>query len=647
MGNMTFKRKERWHRIKPSEAQLFALRVWANELAEHYDLDSQWIEKILIKTVDRLQFESDHRPKYPGNLILKDFRPSLVSALEALPVKDVKQLFSQDDEHLFQIRANEKKWRDLLRSPIPVQTFERILYVADDFKKYLSESTQDVVRYGQPTKFFHGSEWLQRTFTDCWQAPNLKSGVLDDFDSEGEEIIPPPELPSFAEVMEKNSRLIKAPKFDPDMKYRTGPREGVLIPGFRAQVGLFTGRNRPPEHEDLKKKLLAARRTKDFVEKLKALRLGLHHFSEDSFSHLVHVLKNRKKQNGIILAEKLVAECWNSFTKYLNPSQIDVLTETNLTYFGLPPYSSAAAHWFYGGSIHKTVFVMANLMEKIISGKWDEKIQTPLAGISEYFIDDETGDERFRCSYFQARAVCGADKVDAALRAIDNLRHEFHNTEVQVTNDLKGTPTLTEDLNRAKEVAFLDSRAIERIKAMGGYVVFPDGNRIPTLKEIVEQNPRPVGMIDDCAAFVPKIGKPILFNGVKQRTVIRFLFSRCDSKPKHSATLDEIIREVCTEEEAKDILRRRKVDPDSWRLDRTWFDGHAAWKTVLKRVPRDEGVLVQKSVSYYLDLSYGNEKPTEPLPKAEKASEKQKHGPGITFSPKAKNNKNKEKKKAV
>ncbi len=620
------------------------MRVWAKSLAAHYRLDAQWIEEILIKTAERLQFEHDHRRKYSGNLILKDFSPSLVEALEALPVDEVKKLFTQDDEHLLQLRENERRWHDLLRSPIPVQTFDRILYVADDFKTYLARATHDVVNRGQPLGFFRGSEWLQRTFTACWQTPKIEAGVLEDFD---DEIIQPPKLPSFAEIMEKNSHIIKAPEFDQSVKYRSRPREGVIYtPIYRSHIAIIKRKNPTPERAEFWAKHSSLTKTKDYADKIKALRLGLHRFSEDSFSLLVNVLKNRKNKNGVILAEKLVAECWNSFMKHLNPLQIDVLTGRGLDYFGFPNYSSEDYGWFYGGSTHITVFEMANLMEKIISGKWDEKIQVPLSGISEYFVDDETGEERFRCTYFQARAVCGAGKVDAALRAIDNLWGEFQSAKEQAKADITENTTAknNNELDRAKEAAFLDYRAIERIKAMGAYVVFPEGKRAPTLKEIIEQNPRPVGMIDDCAAFVPKNANPILFEGTKQRAVIRFLFSRCDSKPKYSATLEEIIRDVCTEEEANKIIKRRKVDPDSWRLDRTWFDGHSAWKTVLKRVPRDEGALVQKPLSYYLDLNYGNEESAPPPPKVKTPPKKQKHGPGITFSSNAKN---KSKKKAV
>lgn len=629
---------------------MFALRVWAHELAEHFDLDEKWTENVLIKTADRLGYENDFRRKYPGNEILKAFRPSLLNALESVPTDQVEKMFSQDDEHLLQLKLSENRWAELIRSPLPLQPFHRIVGAVEKFKKYLTDSTDDVINYGEPLKPFSESEWLQRFFTDCKLVPKIEDGLLSDYDGESDPIPLPPDLPSFAEIMERNAHLIKTPDFDSLRTYKNSPNERRKRPKhFRTKIGLLVHKKLTPAQEELRQRLLNAQEDEDFVKKEKDLRLALHNFSQDTFSYLAKVLKQRESQHNVILAERLVADCWNSFTKHLTPPQIDVLSRTSLTYFGLPEYPRGTASWIYGSTIHKQVFIMANLMEKIISADWDKKIQSPLEPIYDFFAtDDRDGTPRFRCSYFQARVVCGVEKVDSALRAFEALRDEYRASLHKVHDDIKETPAILNDNSKEKEVAFLDQRAIERIIAMGGYVVFPADKRQSTLKEIADETPRPIGMFNDCEAYFPKTGEPIYF-APKQRAVIRFLFSRCDSTPKYSATFEEIIRDVCTEEEAKRIFSLRKDDPDKWRIGSNWFSGgHPAWQTLLKRVPHDHAKYVQGETAYYLDFDYENKVSTElntknsksETQKANEINEPKKKGRGksITISPKSKAN---------
>lgn len=631
-------RRPAWSRRPPSEAESFALRIWAQELAEHYDLEEQWVEKILLKTTRGIRFDSSHRRKYVGTEVLRSFRPSIVNALGALPPDQVKTLFSQDDEHLLQLMLNEKRWSELRASPIPLQTFGLILNAADDFKKYLSQSTDDVVAFGEPLKPFNESEWLQRLFTDCKLVPRIQDDVLDGFDSEADIIQPPPDLPSFAEIMEQNTKLIQAPPFDPLRTYKDRPRPHRPSKNFQSRISLLVFRKATPGQEELSQKIQEALKTDSFVTKEKELRLALHRFSEDCFSHFVKVLKKRDGRDGVILAEKLVAECWNSFAKLITPQQMDVLSGKSLTYFGLQEYPRNVARWLYLSTIPKNIFVTAHLMEKIISGKWDEKIQKPLADLGEV-LAHEDGYMRFRCSYFQAGVVCGKEKLDAVLRSFENLRDHVREEQIKNLNELVDTPVANIAEGRHKEVAFLDQRAIDRIKAMGGYIVFPEDKRKPTLIELAEQKPREAGMINDCEAYFPEDGDAIYFDGGKQKTVIRFLFSKCDRQPKYSATLDEIIYEVYDEETAKKILRRPKEK--KFRIDNTWFENHDAWRLrLLDSVTNADG-----TTFYYLDFEYQKKPPRRKVSKEPKPEEirSKKKGRGLAIT----HSKNVKKKKAV
>lgn len=631
-------RRPAWSQKPPSEAESFALRIWAQELAEHYDLDEQWVEKILIKTAGGVRFDSNRRRKYVGTEVLKDFRPSIFNALGALPPDQVEILFSQDDEHLLQLMLNEKRWSELRTSPIPLQTFDQILDVANDFKKYLAQSTEDIVAFGEPLKPFYESEWLQRFFTDCKTVPRIEHDALDGFDSDSDIIQPPPDLPSFAEIMEQHAKLIQAPPFDPLRTYNDRLRPRRPSKNFQSRISLLIFRQATPAQKELGQKIQEALKTDSFVAKEKELRLALHHFSEDCFSHFVNVLKKRNGRDGVILAEKLVAECWNSFVKLITPQQMDVLSRKSLAYFGLPEYPRGVAPWIYSTTISKNIFVTAHLMEKIISGKWDEKIQKPLTGIGEIFVHED-GYMRFRCSYFQAGLVCGTEKLDAVLRSFENLRDHVRKEQVKTLNELVDTSVPNSADGRHKEVAYLDQRAIERIKAMGGYIVFPENKKKPTLIELAELKPREVGMINDCEAYFPEDGDAIYFDGGKQRTVIRFLFSKCDRQPKYSATLDEILYEVYDEETAKKILRRPKEK--KFRIDNTWFEDHDAWRLRLL----DSVTNVDGTTFYYLDFEYQKKPPRRKISKEPKPEENKpkKKGRGLAIT----HSKNVKKKKAV
>lgn len=632
-------RRPAWSRKPPSEAESFALRIWAQELAEHYDLDEHWIEKILIKTTNGVRFDSNQRRKYAGTEVLKNFRPSIVNALGALPPDQVETLFSQDDEQLLELMLNEKRWSELLSSPIPLQTYDHILGVADDFKKYLAQSTEEVVAFGEPLKPFNKSEWLQRFFTDCKMVPRIEADALDGFGDEADTIQPPPDLPSFAEIMERNAKLIQAPPFDPLRTYLDRPRPIRPSKYFRSRIGLMIFRKITQKQEELGQQIQEALKTEHFVAKEKELRLALHRFSEDCFAHFVNVLKKRNSREGVILAEKLVASCWNSFAKHINEQQMDVLTRKSLTYFGLPEYPRGVAPWIYRTTIPKNIFVVARLMEKIVSGKWDEKIQKPINDLGEFFAHGD-GYLRFRCSYFQACVVCGKETLDRVLRSFEHLRDHVRKEQFKNLNELTDTAVANSADSRHKEVAFLDQRAIERIKAMGGYIVFPEDKRKPTLIELAEEKPRKVGMINDCEAYFPETGDPIFFDGPTQKAVIRFLFSKCNRDPKYSATLDEILYEIYDEETAKKKLNRPKSK--KFRIDSTWFQGHKAWESrFIDSKTTDDDITL-----YYLNFDYQKMPPrrtvsTDPKPKEEKPKKKQR-GVAITFS-----NKVKKKKKTV
>ena len=45
--------KKRWlyGDRKPTDAEAIVLHAWAKELAEHYEMDADWVEQVLIATI--------------------------------------------------------------------------------------------------------------------------------------------------------------------------------------------------------------------------------------------------------------------------------------------------------------------------------------------------------------------------------------------------------------------------------------------------------------------------------------------------------------------------------------------------------------------------------------------------------------------
>ena len=79
---------------KPTDAEAIVLRAWATELAEHYEMDADWIGEVLKATIPHEPiWESEADRVCDGAELLRWFRPSLLEALEAFLPEDVVEIF--------------------------------------------------------------------------------------------------------------------------------------------------------------------------------------------------------------------------------------------------------------------------------------------------------------------------------------------------------------------------------------------------------------------------------------------------------------------------------------------------------------------------------------------------------------------------
>jgi hypothetical protein len=643
---------------KPTDAEAIVLRAWATELAEHYEMDADWIGEVLKATIPHEPiWESEADRVCDGAELLRWFRPSLLEALEAFLPEDVVEIFSDKSgaippERLNLLQWREQDFRSILRSPLPLQRLSELEHnsgnesILSKFGNYLDSERGDFLNNGRMTKSFPESEWLCHFFG----GPEPKPVPLDHEMAVSPDISQPPSLSSVRLILSelksvpKGTRIpaqamdaaidsmfsapsvtigtTKAPAIeigddglenrpviDPVKQIKSTKLGRMLWFAAQERNGGFVSDLRISTSEaELEEKIHEQKMAAQFRRKETELRESIFNFIKKSYVLFTTAINKRASNQNANLEQSFLDELWILLVEQFSPEQLDILTGKSLVYFELPLEKSKNLSWSYSSPCLR-VFRNLSLFAQDIGGQIMNEVREnldPLFG--EVFDDDLQHFKIPNCTYYQALYFMRGTDSDLDQTILKySMAHE-RGFEIESASRTRILTAHQASAARRKQLteALEDMRAAERLFGRRGFFVNTEqiGNRVQGRRRI----PGPY-MEEGCAAFHPKdeSRKPLIFKGI-QKAAVRVLYEASQSKTGNGgADKETIIRAIYLDDkEREDQLKKlySKVKGETWRIENSVFSRHEAWKEGFIYSFKEEGAEREDTIYYALNFHY-------------------------------------------
>jgi len=665
---------------KPTADEAIVLQRWAEELAEHYKMNAEWIEDVLTATIplDSI-WSSDADRAGDGKELLRRFHPNLLQALETLTPEDVEEIFTNKDGDISAERLDLLEWREqdfksIFRSPLPLQSYEELEdnsppgSILSRFADYLSSERADFIRHGSFFKRFTESEWLCHTFggpapellaidketitdPDVVEPPVLSSVNLvllnsvppkgarisaEHFQASIDGLFPSPKKSGTFPVEIGADGLEVRPMVDYEKQIKSTPLGRLLWrnaenhrEGFSSSLRFYF----PSDDQDIEEKLHNLKKHEPFKRKEIELRESIATFISKSFALFTNAITKRSSNDSAAVEQQFLDGLWTLVANNFTPEQIDVLTGKSLQYFELPLELPKGTSWNYSSPCLE-IFVRLSLVAQDIFNQVMVEVRANLTPLLEETLIDSADDSdnslaqsfhqtlHFRmpdCSYYQALYLLRERGIDLN-KTITNYRIGLDNwfeKRAKAKDRILSTRAASERQYKQLNESLEVLRAVEMLAGRKGFLVNAD-------EAISEAHGRKrfYGFMEEgYTAYHPKKKDRhiLVFRTPEQRATIRLMYEAIEDPVLKGAVSEEMIVDTIYVDAAEKEHQRKRLFAGDWRIDTAVFDRSEAWKE--RFITRVEKIDREDTLYYRLDFDYENK---EAKPKRRPKGERKK-----------------------